>query len=310
MAYSALFRANRATGLFSIEDTSLSTGTRYYVSSATGTNGATRGLSPDDPLATIDYAIGLCTANKGDIIYVMPGHAESATAADHFDADVAGIEIIGLGRGSLRPTITFTGTAGKVSIGAASVRIKNLRFVAGISAVVVGVNVEAAATDFVMEGCEFYWGGTTGYDFLQAVNINAGANRPIIRGNRFLAEPAVAGASTAVQLVGAVHNAIVAENEFMGDYSLACMSAITTLSQGLMFWNNYVHNTDAAEPYLEVITGTTGIIYGTRGLAQGATIAANAVADAMAHVENYVVNTAGTIAIIKGAGGSPALDAD
>ena len=116
--------------------------------------------------------------------------------------------------------------------------------------------------------------------------------------------------TTAIQLVGAVHNVRVERCEFMGDYSLACMSGITTLSQGLMFVDNLVHNTDAGEPYLEVITGTTGVISGTRGLASGGTVAANAVADAMAHCENFVVNTAGTIAIVKGAGGSPALDAD
>ena len=46
------------------------------------------------------------------------------------------------------------------------------------------------------------------------------------------------------------------------------------------------------------------------GQAGGATVAANAVADAMSHCENYVTNTTGTIAIVKGAGGSPALDAD
>lgn len=310
MARSALFKNRQSAGLFSIEDTSRSTGTRLYVHSGTGTDSATRGLSPDDPLATIDYAIGLCTANEDDIIYVMPGHAENAAAADAFDADVAGIQIIGLGRGAARATITFTNTAGKCSIGAHSVRVQNIRFVAGLSAVVIGLNVEAAATDFELLDCEFYWGGTTGYDFVQMVNINAGAHRPRIEGNRFLAEPGVAGASTAVQLVGAVHNAIVRRNEFVGDFSLACMSAITTLSQLLMFLSNFVHNTDAGEPYLEVITGTTGVISDTRGLASGATIAANAVADAMAHCENYVVNSTGTIAIVKGAGGSPALDAD
>lgn len=310
MAYSALFRQRHSTGLFSIEDASRSSGSRFFVHSSSGVDSADYGVSPDLPFATVDYAIAQTTANRGHIIYAMPGHTETVDAADEFDLDVAGVQLIGLGWGASRPTFNFTNTAGKLSVGAPSCIIENCRFVAGVSAVVVGVNVEAAATDFIMRNCEFYWGGTTGWDFVQMLNINAGAHRPIIENNRFLAEPGVAGCSTGVELVGAVHNARVRNNEFMGDFSLACMSAITTLSQGLMFWENFVHNTDAGEPYLEVITGTTGIIYGTRGLAGGATVAANAVADAMAHVENYVVNTAGTIAILKGAGGSPALDAD
>lgn len=285
------------------------TGTVFYVHSVTGNSGYV-GKSSDKPLATVDQAINKCTASKGDIIYVMPGHVETIAGADGFDADVAGISIIGLGWGDLRPTFNFTATSSTVAVGAANVRLSNLRFVAGISAVVVGVNVEAAGVACTVTGCDWYWGGTTTWDFVGALNINVGAHRARVAECRFLAEPAIAGASTAIQLVGAVHNVVVERCEFMGDYSLACMSNITTLCQGLMFLDNFVHNTDAAEPYLEVVTGTTGVISGTRGLASGATIAANAVADAMAHCENFVVNTTGTIAIVKGAGGSPALDAD
>jgi hypothetical protein len=295
--------------MFAVEDMTLTTGSRFWVDSVTGSN-SNSGTNPDSPVATLDYAIGLCTANKGDVIYVMPKHAESFAAADGFDADVAGIKIIGIGWGALRPTFTYTATGATAAVGAANVSIQGLRFVAGVSAVVVGLNVEAAGVDFQIRDCEWYWGGTTGFDFVGALNINVGAHRAIVEGCRFLAEPAVAGASTAIQLVGAVHNVVVRACEFMGDYSLACLSNITTLCQGLMFLNNVVHNTDAAEPYLEVVTGTTGVISNTRGLASGATIAANAVADAMAHCENFVVNTTGTIAIVKGAGGSPALDAD
>lgn len=305
-----LFASQQPGGAYFLSAMREEPGNVFFVHSGTGSNAAGGGRSPDAPLATVDYAIGLCSANNGDVIYVLPGHAESFAAADGFDADVAGVKIVGLGWGAQRPTFTFTNTAGTVAVGAASVWLENLRFVAGVSAVVVGVNVEAAGTDVRVVNCEWYWGGTTGRDFVQSLNLNAGAHRAIVERCRFLAEPAVAGASTAIQLVGAVHNVIVRACEFMGDYSLACMSAITTLSQGLMFLDNFVHNTDAAEPYLEVITGTTGVISNTRGLASGATVAANAVADAMAHCENFVTNTAGTIAIVKGAGGSPALDAD
>src|SRR3990167_470557 len=301
MAKTELFVRRQAGGMFAVVNERMTTGAIFFVHSGTGTDGAGYGQNPDSPVATVDYAIGLCTASKGDTIYVMPGHAESFAAADGFDADIAGIKIIGLGWGGQRPTFTFTDTDATVAVGAANVTIENLRFVAGISAIVVGVNVEAAGVDCHIRDCEWYWGDTTGYDFVQALNINVGAHRAIVERCRFLAEPAVAGASTAIQLVGAVHNVRVQDCEFMGDYSLACISAITTLSQGLMVLDNLVHNTDASEPYLEVITGTTGVIAGTRGLASGATIAANAVADAMAHCENFVVNSTGTIAIVKGA---------
>jgi hypothetical protein len=292
-----------------ITDQAKSTGSRFFVHSGTGTDGAGFGSSPDKPFDTLDYAIGKCTASKGDIIYVLPGHTETFTATNGFDADVAGIAILGLGWGAQRPTFVFNHANAQVNIGAASVRIENLRFVTSITAVAAGVQVEGV-TDAVFKDCEWYWGGTTGQDFVISLELEAGAHRTLIEGCRFLAEPAVAGAAVAIKLTGASHNVVIRGCEFMGDYSTACVNGITALSQGLMFLNNLVHNTDAGEPYLEVLTGTTGIIANTRGLASGATIAANAVADAMAHVENFVVNTAGTIGIIKGAGGSPALDAD
>lgn len=292
-----------------ITDQAMSTGARFFVHSGTGVDGAGYGSNPDKPFATLDYAVGQCTANKGDIIYVMPGHAETFTATNGFDADVAGISIFGLGWGAQRPTFTFNHANAQVNIGAASVRIANLRFVTTITGVVAGVQVEGV-TDFECRDCEWYWGGTTGQDFVLSLELEAGSHRAIIERCRFLAEPAVAGAASAIKLTGASDNVIVSDNEFMGDYSVACVNGITAISQGLMFLDNLVHNTDAGEPYLEVFTGTTGIIANTRGLASAATIAANAVADAMVHVENYVANTTGTIPIIKGAGGSPALDAD
>jgi hypothetical protein len=243
------------------------------------------------------------------MIYVMPGHAETIAATDGFDADVAGVRIVGLGWGASRPTFNFTQTASQVNIGANSVTIENLRFVAGVSAVVAGVQVEGK-TDAVFRNCEWYWGGTTGWDFVLGLELEAGSHRCIVENCRFLQEPAVAGAAAAVKLTGASHNVRVQDSEFMGDCSVACINGDTTLSQGLMVLRNIFHNTDAGEPVLEVLTGTTGVYSDNRGLAGGATIAANAVADAMVHCENYIANTTGTIAIIKGAGGSPALDAD
>ena len=285
------------------------TGSIFYVDSVTGSNTTNDGLSSQFPLATVDAAINKCTANKGDVVIVMPKHAESFTAADGFDADVAGITIVGLGWGDFRPTFTFADTDATVAVGAASVRLSNLRFVGGISAVVVGVNVEAAGVACWIDNCEWYWGGTTGYDFIDSVILN-GVARPTIIDNRFLCEPAVAGAARCIHMLGACSNTRIYRNEFMGDASVAYINGTSALSQGVMVLDNLVHNTDASEPYLEVLTGTTGVIAGTRGLASGATIAANAVADAMAHCENFVVNTTGTIAIVKGAGGSPALDTD
>ncbi len=285
-------------------------GSVFYVDSNGGGSATSGGLSPQSAFTTLDAAINACTANKGDTIFVMPGHAETVAAAAGFAADVAGIRIIGLGQGDSRPVFTFTATDSTVTLAAAGILIENLRFNAGISAVVVGLAISGAADGSTIRNCQFYWGGTTGYDFIDMAIVAAGANRLTFDNNEFIAEPAVAGSATAIKLSGASSNVTVKNSRFMGDFSTACLSGITTLSQHLLFIDNLVHNTSAGDPYISVLTGTTGIIARNMGQAGGATIAANAVADAMSHCENYVTNTTGTIAIVKGAGGSPSLDAD
>lgn len=119
------------------------TGKVLFVHSGTGSNG-NAGISPDAPLATIDYAIGLCTANQGDVIIVIPGHAETISAAGGITADVAGISIIGLGNGTNRPTISFGATAATFAISAANVRVSNLRVTPTVDEVVKMFHVTAA----------------------------------------------------------------------------------------------------------------------------------------------------------------------
>src|SRR3990167_3268831 len=55
------------------------------------------GLSPERAFLTVDYAVGQCTANVGDVIVMLNGaHSVSATIA----VDVAGITITGIPRGA------------------------------------------------------------------------------------------------------------------------------------------------------------------------------------------------------------------
>src|SRR3990167_4421252 len=61
------------------------------------------------PFSTIDNAINNCTASRGDVIMVMPGHAETVSATT-IAMDVAGVNIVGLGVGALRPTLSFNAT--------------------------------------------------------------------------------------------------------------------------------------------------------------------------------------------------------
>lgn len=129
------------------------TGNVFFVDSVAG-SASNDGRSPSRAKATIDSAIRLCTASKGDVIIVMPGHSESISGAAAIAADVAGITIVGLGWGALRPLITLHTTATTIAISAANVTFLNIRIATDVDAVVKVFNITGAnalldAVDFV-----------------------------------------------------------------------------------------------------------------------------------------------------------------
>lgn len=119
------------------------TGNIYYVDSGTGDDGSD-GLSVEDAVATIDAAIGLCTANNGDVIAVMPGHSETLTSA--ITADIAGVAIVGLGTGNDRPQLTVNGAIDGITVTANNVTISGIYFNEATSASATS-NINVAASN-------------------------------------------------------------------------------------------------------------------------------------------------------------------
>jgi len=131
------------------------TGKDYYVLTNSSADAGDLGfvLSADADgetrvFSTIDAAIGACTASRGDVIWVLPGHSETVSAAAGIAVDVAGISIIGLGNGANRPVVTFgTATGASMLISASNVLIKNIVGLAALDGLtspfdVTGSNVE------------------------------------------------------------------------------------------------------------------------------------------------------------------------
>lgn len=130
-------------------------GNIFYVDSGlSGALDTNAGTTWATALATIDGAIGKCTANNGDVIFVAPGHTETITAAAGIVFDVAGVTVIGLGTGTNRPTISLTtANTADIDVTAANVTIKNVIFKAGFADISVCIDLDA--TDFTLEDCEF-----------------------------------------------------------------------------------------------------------------------------------------------------------
>lgn len=107
------------------------------------------------PFSTIDKAINSCTANRGDIIFVMPGHAETIAGATEIVMDVAGIAIVGLGVGGLRPTLTYNDTGSNILVSGANSSITNILFQSTVTDCVSAITIKGTPTDFTVDGCEF-----------------------------------------------------------------------------------------------------------------------------------------------------------
>ncbi len=153
-----LFSRTQPGGFFAVTDRQFfPSGTVFWVDSNTGTDGAGYGRNPDAPLATLDYAIGLCTANKGDVIFLMPGHAEALTGATSLTMDVAGVTVIGLGSGSLRPTFTLTtATSATWNITAPNCWVENVLIVSNFLNIVTAMTVGALADGLMLKNIEMH----------------------------------------------------------------------------------------------------------------------------------------------------------
>jgi hypothetical protein len=98
----------------------------------------------DAPFSTLDYAIGQCTANRGDIIFVKPGHAETVSSATALALDVAGVAIVGLGVGTNRPTFTLdTATTATIGVSANNISMTNCIVSANFADIVSAFTVTA-----------------------------------------------------------------------------------------------------------------------------------------------------------------------
>lgn len=155
MARSELFLRKQPGGMFSVVNQSLTTGNIYFVNSATGTNAAGYGQNPDAPFASAAYALTQITASQGDRIYVMPGHAEAIADATSFAAAIAGVEIIGLGVGSARPTFTLgTANTAAIAVSADNVSFENCIFVANFLSI-ASCFLLTTAKNFAVRRCKF-----------------------------------------------------------------------------------------------------------------------------------------------------------
>lgn len=241
---------------------------------------------------TIDTAIGNCVADRGDIIYVLPKHTETIAAAGGITADVAGISIIGLGNGNLRPTITWSETASTFAISAANVLLKNVITTVSKDEVVSMFNITGAgvtldAVDFVP-----YASGQA-RQFLVTTNA---ADQLTVKNCNHRQTAAAGAAQKWIQLVGTDNSRILNNTIWItanASTDSICISGSTAVVEAEIVGNRIAWLGGTITSIINLVTTSTGIISDNR-VAGGAAVllAAAIVGDACYMFENYVTNTA------------------
>ncbi len=208
--------------------------------------------------ATIQGAIDKCTADAGDVILVMPGHTEAIlTLGTNFAMNVAGVTVVGLGRGSNKPTFTFAATASRVNVTAANCMFKNLRITAAVGQVVTAFLHATAAENTVYEDIEFF--ATSTFNFINLYTLGAANISDGCRWERNYLRTADAGQLAPV-ITAAAHNDL----KFYDNYFLHAAAEAGILEGaavdflGLDIRGNFVETgqTDGTGGVLVITSGT------------------------------------------------------
>lgn len=203
-----------------------------------------RQLFVNDPDGTVRYAAtiaaasALCAANSGDTIVVLPGHTEAITGAAGIALAVAGINIIGMGNGTDRPTISFTtATTAQMTITAANITIQNIVFTCAFDAITAMISVTGAYVKFV--DCEFNTNsGTVGA--VLGILTAATATGFTIDSCRFSGPATNSGTTTTAQIKHEVGVDYVIRNSYFTGKMTQAIQNTATVLRGLIDNNRFV----------------------------------------------------------------------
>lgn len=221
---------------------------------------------------TIQAASNAASANRGDVVAVLPGYDHTLGRADSWAT--AGVHIIGIGDGVSTPIVRYGAAGDEVGVAANSVHIKNLVFLADAANVTRALDFDTGFSGAHLEKCYFDF-DSTGQNFLTMVR--SGQNNALIEGNRFNAEDTV-GANTGLLLREGIQ-VEVRDNYFFGIYDsgadttnggmLRTDTAGTALVDLLIKDNTFV-STDttlaATSPIINIVAGLThkGLVVGNK----------------------------------------------
>ena len=243
----------------------LTAGEVFFVNSVRGSNN-NDGRDVLRPRATWQSAYNLCRANRGDMVILLPGHAETISIAAGVALNIAGVTTLVLGHGANRPTLTLSTVVGaSIDVTAANNIVAGIAgpdsgliiSAVGVDALTAAINVQAASFAFINN--RLVLADATNQAVLGILTTNA-ADRMYLYGNRI--EGTVdAGTTTAVRIVGGDRLQIV-QNYILGAFTttIGCIENVTTDTTDILIDGNVLKNRTAASTKAFVLTATaTGL---------------------------------------------------
>lgn len=275
------------------------TGNYWFVSSTTGSNGNS-GKSVKQAFATIAQAQSAATASNGDVVIIMPGHAETLTAV--LTLSKAGVSYVGIGTGSLKPQITVNAAVDGLSLTGANINVSNIHFPAPeTDDATAMINVAGANCSLTnISGI----GSQTSKNFTDCITVASGANDLVISGLNIY--NTVVDVVAAISLEAAVARAVIKNCNIQGTFSTAVLMDEATATLATIE-NNLFKNTKAATAVVTFTTGnSTGVMRFNHLSGRHTTLASNfVIGTGMDIFENRVVEEAALNGAI-----SPVADAD
>ena len=183
----------------------------------------------DEPFSTVAYAITQTAANRGDIIFVKPGHNEDLTAAGTITSSVAGVAIIGLGTGALRPTFDWDAAAATWSVTAANCSFYNLVFNASFLDVTAMFVIGAAAHGTTFAKCHFT-DEATNLNAIDFIEITTGANNFTMQDCKMIGGDAQ---NDSFITVGATDGFYISDSYFASNVAQAAVVALIEASDAV-----------------------------------------------------------------------------
>lgn len=199
-----------------------------------------------DPLATLEHAVSVCQAGRGDIVMVAPGHAENISSATALQLNTSDVAVIGLGGGTSRPQFTFdTANTSTIALTANNFSFQNCQFVANF------LNIAAL---FTLANAQFTASIAANTNVLNVTSVSSGT---INGGNEVLGTGLIVPAIILNQLTGTVGG--VGTYQLANTYTSAVASTTMTVqTQGLALDGCEIRDTSGVLNFSNVVT-TSGI---------------------------------------------------